>query len=876
MKSYYLLLLSISLLFSCTKEKPFKPVAPPFKAVSIPTDTASFDPSKPKVLNLSGGSSVEVPANAFVDADGNFITEPVTLSCREIKSAADIVVSGIPMTFTDENGEEQQFKSAGMFDIRGTAGGKEIFIAEDKSIKVNFASPVEGDYDLFYLEEEQVKAEAAGIIPAAMAQAPAASLSQARWIRLTDNAEQVPDADDLEQFSLSYDTAQYPEAKALQDISWKIKKGETNNPLVAANKAILEEKWQQVSLSKPEKRINVIKSLPGLKLDVHNNTGNFLVKDSSGFTLFNTEGKKIKSFGGFTKARFMKENFIIFTDNSKNYLVADLTGKEQFKGTDEDVLVSEEGDFVTFRNWSSKREQSSISFRDKSGSVKETLTMPYHFNGRWFYQFVTHNDKYICLTKEDGIYLYTYSGRLLKHLAQPASSSEVLKGNNHVFLKLEAENYKTIPTIWDWKNDQLYKFKDSTDNFYSFDDKGNGLLVLKSNKSTVFWNYLTKFTKTIPASKVSGFTLSNSWFTKVHNEVEGILKTAVYNSEGKEISATIPDLAIGESEGFWFPETTNSIVLKSKSQGFLLIDKDGRILKNLSEIDSSLYMFPWWPVAKNEILGYNRSGTSYIFNAEGDLITKFKPADIPRLILKDTISNTYLVDNKTGALEYSAEGKLLHDLGFIKGMARFPKLTCLGYKDHLEFTNSGTALEAGIYQLNLSSADKSFRTYVYMTDEDLSKFNRYEQKLAETKEKDEHRKEKEYALLRSFEAKKFGVYNYDIKYKNENRIALAADFTFDAGVGNLNITVFQIAGAERNVVIRFDKGSWGEFSYDPTEPTIMIAVLPDDQIAVFDEKDFGNLNTEAIKKEKKYTFKMRTLGKVESAEMLKKLLDKPV
>lgn len=117
--------------------------------------------------------------------------------------------------------------------------------------------------------------------------------------------------------------------------------------------------------------------------------------------------------------------------------------------------------------------------------------------------------------------------------------------------------------------------------------------------------------------------------------MDGKLKEVIYNSEGKNISSKVPD--IGDETGAeygWLSETKISAVVKSKSKGFLLIDTEGNILKNLSDIDSSLIWFSWWSVADNEIMGWNRTGSCYIFDVKGNLITKFKPADEPRFVNK--------------------------------------------------------------------------------------------------------------------------------------------------------------------------------------------------------------------------------------------------
>lgn len=127
-------------------------VSPAFKDIDLAYEKFAVNPAKAQELSISKtGTVIEIPANAFVDANGKAITENVDINFREFHDAAEIIASGIPM-HNPETG--QYMETAGMFEIRGLCKGKEVFIAPDKKINVKLASYNEGNrFDFFKLDE---------------------------------------------------------------------------------------------------------------------------------------------------------------------------------------------------------------------------------------------------------------------------------------------------------------------------------------------------------------------------------------------------------------------------------------------------------------------------------------------------------------------------------------------------------------------------------------------------------------------------------------------------------------------------------------------------------------------------------------------------
>ncbi len=130
-------------------------VSQPFKNITQDPEVLTHqNPSASKSYTLETGTVINIPPNAFEYLDGQPVTGTVDLIFTEIHSAAQIIASGIPMKFIDENGKEQQMQSAGMFELKGEQNHQPVQIAEGKTIEIALVSDVEGAYDFWSFDEE--------------------------------------------------------------------------------------------------------------------------------------------------------------------------------------------------------------------------------------------------------------------------------------------------------------------------------------------------------------------------------------------------------------------------------------------------------------------------------------------------------------------------------------------------------------------------------------------------------------------------------------------------------------------------------------------------------------------------------------------------
>lgn len=121
----------------------------PFSKLDVPFKTFNYNNKKGSTIELPSGTLIEIPKNAFQDEDGNPVKENIEIKYREFHDIADIMLSGIKMTY-----EDGDFESAGMFEIRAEESGRKLELREDKSIDIEMASYRAGEFDSFAMNEE--------------------------------------------------------------------------------------------------------------------------------------------------------------------------------------------------------------------------------------------------------------------------------------------------------------------------------------------------------------------------------------------------------------------------------------------------------------------------------------------------------------------------------------------------------------------------------------------------------------------------------------------------------------------------------------------------------------------------------------------------
>lgn len=212
-------------------------IKPPLKGIDVKSDQYRINPGQETIITTREGTTITIPANILVDENGKKIKGKVNISYRAIDSPGEIIASGIPMGY-DSAGVSHDFVSAGMFELKAKAKGKEVFIAPGKSIGVDFASYTEGDDFSFYkIDEESGKWSYKGI-----------TKPQKNEIKFK-KLDRFKD-ENLVMFDIDYST--HEELKPFHKLKWLcIDPAEKDNPIT--HSWVAKERWFEMGLNPVDK-----------------------------------------------------------------------------------------------------------------------------------------------------------------------------------------------------------------------------------------------------------------------------------------------------------------------------------------------------------------------------------------------------------------------------------------------------------------------------------------------------------------------------------------------------------------------------------------------------------------------------------------------
>ena len=127
-------------------------ITPPISKLNVPYTSYKVKAEQGATIKHKSNSKIIIPKKAFVDKQGQDIVGEVEIKYREFHNQADIIASGIPMTY-DSAGVQSHFESAGMIDIKGYQNGEPVFINPKKQITVEFVSEHKEDkYNMYELD----------------------------------------------------------------------------------------------------------------------------------------------------------------------------------------------------------------------------------------------------------------------------------------------------------------------------------------------------------------------------------------------------------------------------------------------------------------------------------------------------------------------------------------------------------------------------------------------------------------------------------------------------------------------------------------------------------------------------------------------------
>ena len=222
-------------------------IVPPLDDIDVEMSTHKIDAQKGGTIEIATGTKITIPSNAFIDANGTPINGKVAVNYREFHTVTDVVACGIPMRCS--KGEEQGFlKTAGMFELRASADGQPLAIADGKKIEVDMASYKDGsEYDFYYFDEDKQAWQQTGT------GTPKPNLAKQQKEKNIDSdlpLQPIPPKKFDENkfvFDLDVDFKQFPELRAFEKVTWQYA-GSSAQDDPEQNDWIFEETWEDVKV----------------------------------------------------------------------------------------------------------------------------------------------------------------------------------------------------------------------------------------------------------------------------------------------------------------------------------------------------------------------------------------------------------------------------------------------------------------------------------------------------------------------------------------------------------------------------------------------------------------------------------------------------
>ncbi len=127
---------------------------PVLENIDIESEEFVYKPGlKNNFISKKNGTELNLPLEAFVDKNGDKISEDVKITYKEIRSAAEIIALNIDMKY-DSAGVSYNFQTAGMFDINAFVNGEKVFLEDGKEISITYDLKTDENYNFYRYDEE--------------------------------------------------------------------------------------------------------------------------------------------------------------------------------------------------------------------------------------------------------------------------------------------------------------------------------------------------------------------------------------------------------------------------------------------------------------------------------------------------------------------------------------------------------------------------------------------------------------------------------------------------------------------------------------------------------------------------------------------------
>jgi|GEM_PF-3483406 len=127
-------------------------VNPPLPDLNVTYQSFPVKASEPVSLESSNGSKIHIPANVYLDGEGNVVKGDIVIKYREFHDPMEVFFAGIPMRY-DSAGASYHFESAGMIELMAFQNEKPLFLKKGEQIEISLISGKKDiDFNVYYLD----------------------------------------------------------------------------------------------------------------------------------------------------------------------------------------------------------------------------------------------------------------------------------------------------------------------------------------------------------------------------------------------------------------------------------------------------------------------------------------------------------------------------------------------------------------------------------------------------------------------------------------------------------------------------------------------------------------------------------------------------
>lgn len=841
---------------SGNSQKLISKIETPFvnQSINVRFDELEVSNEEAKTLNLEDGTIIHIPAYSFIDKKGKPVKGKVKLQYRELHNAADIIASGVPVEY-DSMGVKHSLETAGMFEIRGKKGKEPVYIAQGKNIDIQFASRHDGEnFSHYYLEDgtqplalNYQYSNQASIIPGAFAQGkPVKIAPQWKWLGASAITSKIIVQKRVNE-AKAYKEADKQRIDSLKNVIAKMKSQHHTDSVEYIEKLLAQQKRD---LDKARKaKADYFQ----LNFDIKNNP--YLEYFTNMVWQYIGENKEQSPTKG--NSWIFNEKWDDIKLTNLKYLPVSLKGH---KAAVYSVNFSPDSKYVV-----SASADATAKIWDNQGNLVQTLIG--HRKAVTKAKFSPDGQAVLTGSDDFTAKLWNNQGNLLANLSGHKGKiiSIDFSANGRFILTAAADN--TIK-LWNYQGRLLhtmqhkYMLKEA-----KFTPNGKKVLSVSKKGPVKIWYIDGKLLHTlegdhnsVSASKdgkhlittsVISETGSGIWSIngELLHKIKGSTNQAIFSNDGTHL------ITIANRTAHLFSiyqKGVRTVLIKNmggsyKGKGHL--QKINNIQFSPSQhaivTASDDYLAKIWDGSGNfryNLRGHTNKVNDATFSPNGLHIATASADNTVKLWVETSQKDIY-------EMELIKERRVVESKG---------KMVEIPSKNFVTVVRKAASEEIPEELQTKGLVHKSFTQNKDLT-EVIAK---YEQVVKQKADKQRELKAKtpkiRAKVLRNFTIRRFGIYGAHRMFKMKENIICKAEFDFGPGIDSQDeeIKVYLITGEQGSAVVPYTQRSWHRFQFDPNMANKLIAILPNDRMAVMNKREFADIDIDKLDKEGRYTFKL--------------------